>query len=96
MNMLAISFTNLTILLPIAQASCPLLNFVFCYCKNDVLFWQNVFLNLVQSGLMFLMLYQQKKSYYYHGVVRSSVTTTMIEHVTFIKYIIVMEPLFSL
>jgi hypothetical protein len=84
------------ILLPIAQASCPLLNCVFCSCKNDVLFWQNVFLNLVQSGLMSLMLYQQKKSYYYHGVVRSSITTTMIEHVTFIKDIIVMEPLFSL
>ncbi len=94
--MLATSFTNLMILLPIAQASCPLLNCVFCSCKNDVLFWQNVFLNLVQSGLMSLMLYQQKKSYYYHGVVRSSITTTMIEHVTFIKDIIVMEPLFSL
>ncbi len=50
----------------------------------------------MQSGLMSLMLYQQKKSYYYHGVVRSSVTTIMTEHVTFIKDIIVMEPLSSL
>ncbi len=100
-NMVAVSFTNLAVLLPIARASRPLSNGVFLACKNAALFRQNVFLNPVQSGFdpVPLLLQQQKRSYCYchHGAVRSSIATTeAADHAAFVKDIAGIEPPSSL
>ncbi len=104
-NMVAVSFTNLAVLLPIARASRPLSNGVFLACKNVALFRQNVFLNPVQSGFepvplsLPLLLQQQKRSYSccHHGAVRSSIATTeAADHAAFVKDIAGVEPPSSL